>query len=684
MRSVPAAPRLPKLVSATTLALMLALLLALFDTTRQHRDGSAESRLLVASRSDGDSIAGWRTRDPTPARIVFERQLDALAGALDSLAIALGRPSRRSALRSFRASRLAYKRSESLLELYSPTTAHALNGPLESDDGDAPPRPLGSPAGFQRILSSLGHGRGTDASAGDAAPASRAASQALAISMRDEVRHLRGQTRYLDVGELAMLESARTEIARVTTLGLAGLDLDDPSDAVREAAASFDGMREVVEAEAGARAKARTSGRGDGIGARPDTLVLLDAWMRIARTLRNASAYLLAHPDFERFDRLALITRFANPAALAIARARAPLLAHASPLRRVWRAEAATVFDRHALDATAFAPDYAPAATPALIALGARLFSDTRLSGAQDRSCATCHDPRRAFTDGRARPLLIGAGPTPARNTPTLLDVGYQPLYFADERALSLEDQVGIVLASPTEMGSSADIAAAHVERDPALRAELARALAGRRDDAPTGRNVRIALAAYLRSLDSFDSRFDRAVRGDSLALSAGERAGFTLFMGKARCGTCHFAPLFSGVMPPEFTRSEPEIIGALAHAGSRHAQVDPDLGRAGVDHVAEHRFAFKVPTLRNVALTAPYMHNGAYATLEDVMTFYEHGGGAGVGARLSNPTLSTARLHLTSAERREIVAFLRSLSDTAAPVVPLGAPLQPKARLAR
>jgi cytochrome c peroxidase len=658
MLSVPADSRLPKVVSATTLALMLALLLALFDTTRQHRDGRAESRLLVAPRSDGDSIAGWRTRDATPARVVFERQLDTLAGALDSLAIALGHGSRRSARRSFRSARLAYMRSESLLELYSPTIAHALNGPLESDDGDAPPRPLGSPAGFEAILWSLEHVRGANASAGRALPASCA----LAISMRDEVRHLRGQTRYLDVGELPVLESARTELARVTTLGLAGFDLDDPSDAVREAAASFDGMQEVVEAEAGARS----------------------AWMRIARTLGDASAYLLAHPDFERLDRLELITRFANPAALAIADARAPLLAHASPLRRVWRADAATVFDVHALDATAFAPDYAPAATPALIALGARLFSDSRLSGARNRSCATCHDPLHAFTDGRARPVLIGVGRTPARNTPTLLDVGYQPLYFADERALSLEDQIGIVLASQTEMGSSADGAAAHLERDAAVRADFARALAGRRDDAPTGRNVRIALAAYLRSLGSFDSRFDRAVRGDTLALSAGERAGFTLFMGKARCGTCHFAPLFSGVMPPEFTTSEPEIIGALAHAGARHPQLDPDSGRAGVDHVAEHLFAFKVPTLRNVALTAPYMHNGAYATLDDVMTFYEHGGGAGLGARLSNPTLPTARLHLTAAERKEVIAFLRSLTDTIPPVTRPGAPLQPKARLAR
>jgi len=646
MVAIPNTPRLPKLLSATTIALMLALLFVLFGANERQPTPVGAPFYLATSQSSADSVAGWRTQNPTPARLVFEQQIDSLGDALESLALALSTDggTKREALRTFRHARLAYMRSESLLELYSPTTAHALNGPLENDDSDAPPRPLGSPAGFQVILSSLGDA--VESGGASARPAARA----VAISMRDQVRHLRTQTRYLDVGELQALESARAEIARVTTLGLAGFDLDDPRDAVREAAASFEGMREIAEAEASAESS---------------TSVSRDEWRRVSRALLATRRYLLAHPDFERLDRLALITRFANPAAQAVAAARAPLLAHAYPLRRVWRASAATVFEPHALDATAFAPDFAPAATPALIALGARLFSDSRLAGAQDRSCATCHQPTRAFTDGRARPLLIGGIHPPARNTPTLLDVAYQPLYFADQRALSLEDQIGIVLASRTEMGSSADLAATHLARDSTIRQLFARALAGARNDAITGRNVRVALAAYLRSLDSFDSRFDRAARGDTLALSAQERFGFTLFMGKARCGTCHFAPLFSGVMPPEFTSSEPEIIGALARTTMRHPRIDPDSGRAGIDHLAEHLYAFKVPTLRNAAVTAPYMHNGAYATLDQVLDFYEHGGGAGLGAHLPNPTLPTTRLHLTAAERSAIIAFLHTLTDT-------------------
>ena len=129
--------------------------------------------------------------------------------------------------------------------------------------------------------------------------------------------------------------------------------------------------------------------------------------------------------------------------------------------------------------------------------------------------------------------------------------------------------------------------------------------------------------------------------------------------------------------MPPEFTSSEPEIIGVPSRAATRRAALDPDSGRAGVDHVPEHRFAFKVPSLRNVAVTAPYMHNGAYATLSDVLDFYERGGGVGIGARVHGQTLAPTRLHLTPGEREALLAFLRALTDTSRAGCP--ARLQPR-----
>jgi cytochrome c peroxidase len=117
--------------------------------------------------------------------------------------------------------------------------------------------------------------------------------------------------------------------------------------------------------------------------------------------------------------------------------------------------------------------------------------------------------------------------------------------------------------------------------------------------------------------------------------------------------------------MPPEFTRSELEIIGAPRSVATSRAQIDPDSGRVGVDHAKAHEFAFRVPSLRNVALTAPYMHNGVYRTLEQVIDFYDRGGGAGIGETLPSQTLDGAPLRLTTSEKAALVAFLETLTDT-------------------
>jgi cytochrome c peroxidase len=134
--------------------------------------------------------------------------------------------------------------------------------------------------------------------------------------------------------------------------------------------------------------------------------------------------------------------------------------------------------------------------------------------------------------------------------------------------------------------------------------------------------------------------------------------------MGKGGCGTCHFAPLFSGNTPPLYMGSDVEVIGTPASPRTP-AMLDPDSGRAHVDGLPAHLRAFKTPSLRNVALTAPYMHNGTFRTLGEVLVFYDGGGGLGAGAHIANQTLSADSLHLSATERREIIAFLGALSDT-------------------
>jgi len=302
--------------------------------------------------------------------------------------------------------------------------------------------------------------------------------------------------------------------------------------------------------------------------------------------------------------------------------------------------------------------------------LGQALFFDPVLSGNGQRACASCHVPEHAFSDGKVRARAFN-GDMLARNTPSLVNAAYQPMQFDDARSLTLEDQLAVVLANDAEMRSSMDIAVSRVGRSAAYRDCFAATFAhqdsmGASVNPVTALRLRIALAAYLRSLTALNSRFDRAIRGESTRLSAAERRGFTVFMGKGRCGTCHFAPLFSGTAPPEFVESEVEVIGVPSRPVIRNAQVDPDSGRADVDHLSGNLHAFKVPTVRNAELTAPYMHNGVYRTLEQVLDFYNRGGGMGIGARVPNQTLSSQPLGLTVREQRDIIAFIKSLTDTA------------------
>ena len=155
-------------------------------------------------------------------------------------------------------------------------------------------------------------------------------------------------------------------------------------------------------------------------------------------------------------------------------------------------------------------------------------------------------------------------------------------------------------------------------------------------------------------------------MRGEKL-LSSKEINGFNLFMGKAKCGTCHFMPLFSGAKPPRFYFIESEVIGVPATKNKRQPKLDSDSGRFLITRQPLHLFSFKTPTLRNIALTAPYMHNGVFSSLEEVVEFYTDGGGKGLHIAPTNQSLPFERLGLTKDERANIVAFMKTLTDTSA-----------------
>jgi cytochrome c peroxidase len=251
------------------------------------------------------------------------------------------------------------------------------------------------------------------------------------------------------------------------------------------------------------------------------------------------------------------------------------------------------------------------------IELGRRLFFDRRLSRDGSVACASCHDPERAYSDGRA--VAVGVfGRRGRRNAPALVNRGYGRLFFWDGRVATLEEQVLKPIEDPNEMGMTMPEAPASVGLKPV--------------------EISHALASFVRSILSGGSRFDRFINGDRAALSAEEQVGLQLFRGKANCVACHVGP--------NFTDERLHNTGIAWHDG---AFADPGAGLGN----------FKTPTLREAARTAPYMHDGSIATLAEVVEYYDHGGNR-------NPHLD-AELHplqLSPQEKTDLVLFLRSLSS--------------------
>lgn len=563
-------------------------------------------------------------------------RLDTLATRLDALRRLAADPSAGAgAIRgAFTEARASYKRLEAILELETPTTAEQLNGPPlpEVEEDEAAPREK-APDGFQVVEALLWPDVTSDRAALDLELRRMAA---LVV----RARQVTAVTLFSDVG---VWDAARQELARVATLGIAGFDsplarLERP---------------EIVHALTGLRATLAPWARRGGLEvARADS------------ALAATAAALDTAGDPDATDRLGWLTRHALPAARRLAAARVAAGVALPTDRRPWRAESATPYDAGAFDAAAYAlrPD-APD-TPALAALGASLFADPGLSGDGSRACASCHVPSLAFTDGRPRSLPLRASRAVLRNSPTLINSALQAAQFADARARSPEDQVFDVVSNRDEMHGSLEAVAARLRSDDGWRDRFA--AAGVAAEAITPAILRHALAAYLRGLVALDAPFDRHVRGDTAAMSAAERRGANVFLGKGKCATCHFLPLTSGTVPPMFTEHETEVLGVPATARWHGARVDPDAGRARISGRALHLHAFKTPSVRNAALTAPYMHNGVYRTLDEVIRFYDVGGGAGIGARLGHQTLPADSLRLTRDERRDLIAFLGALTDTA------------------
>jgi cytochrome c peroxidase len=271
-------------------------------------------------------------------------------------------------------------------------------------------------------------------------------------------------------------------------------------------------------------------------------------------------------------------------------------------------------------------------------ALGEMLFFDPLLSRSRTRSCATCHNPSLSWGDGLSH--AIGEDPKglPLR-TPTLIDVAFTEPLGWDGKFKDLESVAFGPITSPANMNLTESELIARLSAIPAYIDAFAHAFG---DGAVTRPRIEAALATFERTIIAGQSPFDQWIMGDKTAISAAAKRGFQIFNGKARCSTCH-----SG---PSFTDGSFQDIGIAK---------DDDVGRGRLFPTSEKlRYAFKTPTLRDVARRAPYMHDGSVATLEDVIELYDKGG-------IDRPSRSPSirPLSLTASEKTDLVAFLQALT---------------------
>jgi cytochrome c peroxidase len=286
--------------------------------------------------------------------------------------------------------------------------------------------------------------------------------------------------------------------------------------------------------------------------------------------------------------------------------------------------------------------------------IGKKLFNDVRLSSSNMMSCATCHIADLAFTDGKV------ISEKQSRNSPTLSYAVYQQAQFYDGRAASLEGQIVSVVENETEFHSDLSKMTQAIAKDEEYVQAFEKWYNGQLKE----ENIRNAIAHYVSSLGDFSSRFDQSMNDQSTDLTPEEIQGFNLFMGKASCATCHFPPLFNGTVPPTFRETEFEHLGTPETASSNQPKIDDDLGRYYLFNTEQRKHFFKTSTIRNAAKTAPYMHNGVYDDLYQLLDFYNVGGGYGLGIETEFQTLPPDSLHLTQSEIDAIIAFIESLTD--------------------
>jgi cytochrome c peroxidase len=608
-------------------------------------------RILLASLPLIFALFAFNDKAPAlskteTARVFFSEDADNLlkeAQVLQKM-VAAGNISSENLQQQLARTRKAYKRTELITAYFYPATEQMLNGPpIPEADEEEGTQLVRTPDGLQHIAELIYADSLNEDEKNDLQTSCR---RFTAACFR--LPQMAQQAKF---EEWQLMEALRLEVIRIYTLGLTGFDAPDYNVALNDAKAAAESVEKYA------------------------LLFLNEVRPKDKKLEKNCRTALKAfagaidlNADEDTFDRLTFIRAKANPLSRQLTRVALLLNLKPAVNTTALRFEASTPFDNDAIDPWFYARyNNAIHKRSEVAALGRLLFFEPLLSGDGQRSCASCHNAERFFTDGNARSTAFTGNGTVLRNAPTLWNAALQPAYFYDARVPSLEDQARLVVANSIELHGDIQAASSLLMQSNEYMQLFRNAFAGSEDTVISPRSIFIAIAAYQRTLLAYNAPFYAYMRGETNAMSSDAKNGFNVFTGKAACATCHFLPYFSGSVPPLYAKGEVEIIGVPSSTDTLHAALDADAGRYSVNGMELHRYAFKTPGLSQVAQTAPYMHNGVYASLEEVIDFYNRGGGTGLGIAPANQTLPEDKLGLTPKEKTALVAFLHTLTDTTA-----------------
>lgn len=298
--------------------------------------------------------------------------------------------------------------------------------------------------------------------------------------------------------------------------------------------------------------------------------------------------------------------------------------------------------------------------------IGKTLFYDPILSGNNKRSCANCHSPQHFLQDGKKTALHFDSTQYLSRNSPSLCNIMFQHLLHIDGKHQTTLQQAKGVTSNPDEMNSAEIDILNKIKSIPLYKKSFDKLQKYTTDKHFSMQHIASALTFYYSQFSFFRSDFDAMIDNETTTSPDVEK-GFNIFMSKAQCATCHFLPQFNGVKPP-FNSSEFEVLGTPESLAQKSISIDK--GRYTIHKVAAMENAFRTPTLRNVLHTAPYMHNGVFNTIDEVLDFYNNGGGANK-YMVANQTLSNDSLQLNKSELQYLKSFLSALNENIPTQIP-------------